>query len=248
MRHTTQHKSLGPKSGPTGGSSKRFPVVCIGFSAGGVEPLQTIFRQLSPHTGMAFVIVAHVSRSDPTLLPYLLARWSKMPAEVASSGLVLKPNHIYTIPPGKEITIKDGYFDVRPRSKVFGWPNVITLFLNSLAAWSKPPGIAVILSGLGDDGAAALRGFESNGGVTIAQDLRSAKFQDMPLSAINTGFIRYVLSPEGIVNKLESIAVDYRKTYVGHSAAEASDRSSQMRRNRPKVCAEPIARQGRRLI
>src|SRR5688572_221785 len=103
----TQHRSFDPSrtSRSIGNAKGEFPVVCVGFSAGGLTPLRAIFRLLSPHTGMAFVIVAHVSRSYPTLLPYLLARWSKMPAEVASSGLVLKPNHIYTIPTGQEITI-----------------------------------------------------------------------------------------------------------------------------------------------
>ena len=185
------------------------PVVCVGFSAGGLHPLRAIFRRIRTDTGMAFVIVPHISRTLPTRLPWLISRWTQMPAELAQTGLALEPNHIYVIPPGQEITVQDGSFGVRPRSKASGWSNVITLFLDSLVRFRRPPGIAVILSGFDSDGAAALRAFHRQGGVTIVQDLKSADFQDMPRSAIATGVVDYILPPEEIVDKLEAIAGDY---------------------------------------
>jgi two-component system, chemotaxis family, protein-glutamate methylesterase/glutaminase len=184
-------------------------VVCIGLSAGGLHPLRRIFERLNPNTGMTFVVVPHLSRAHPTLLPELLAEWSGMPSCLIRDGLALEPNHVYTIPPGEEITVNDGCFRVRPRSKHYGWSNVITLFLESLIEFRRPPGIAVILSGYDADGAAALAAFRKLGGVTIAQDLASAYVKDMPKSAIATGVVDYVLTPDAIAGKIEAIAKNY---------------------------------------
>lgn len=182
------------------------PVVCVGFSAGGLHPLRAIFRRIRINTGWAFVVIPHLSRKLPTNLPWLISCWTRMPAEIAQSGLVLRPNHIYVIPPGQEIRVEDGTLAIQPRSKSWGWSNVITLFLDSLVRFRTPPGIAVILSGFDADGAAALRAFHRQGGITIVQDLKSADFQDMPQSAIDTGVVDYVLPPEEIVGKIESLA------------------------------------------
>jgi two-component system, chemotaxis family, protein-glutamate methylesterase/glutaminase len=182
------------------------PVVCIGLSAGGLHPLRAIFRRIRTDTGMAFVIIPHISRNVPTHLPGLISRWTRMPAKLAQPGLALLPNHIYVIPPGQEIRIEDGTLAIQPRSKTWGWSNVITLFLDSLVQFRKPPGIAVILSGFDSDGAAALRDFHRQGGLTIVQDLKSADFRDMPRSAIATGVVDYVLPAEEIVDKIESLA------------------------------------------
>jgi chemotaxis response regulator CheB len=188
---------------------KAVPVVCLGLSSGGIEPLRTIMRHLKPRTGLAFVVISHVSRTQPSELPWLLAQWTRMPATVARNGLMLQPNHIYVIPPGQEISLSDGFFRVQPRSRLRGWSNVITVFLESLATSQKHPGIAVILSGLDADGAAALKVFREKGGITIAQDLRSAEHHEMPTAAIATGCVDFVLRPEAIARKLETIAKDY---------------------------------------
>jgi two-component system CheB/CheR fusion protein len=144
---------------------KGAPVVCVGLSVGGTAPLKTVFQRLSPTTSMAFVVISHVSRTGPSWLPSFLSHWSPMPSEVVHGGQHLKANHIYVIPPGREITVRDGYFGSRPRSKLRGWSNVVTLFLDSLVKFRKPPGIAVILSGLDADGAAALEAFHKRGGI-----------------------------------------------------------------------------------
>ena len=201
---------------------ERVPVVCVGLSSGGLLPLRTIFRKLSPATGMTFVIIPHLSRTEPTILPEMLSHWSTMPAQLADPGLTIESNHIYVIPPGQEILVRDAHFGVRPRSKVRGWSNVITLFLDSLTEWRKPAGIAVILSGVDHDGAAALREFHSKGGITIAQDPKSANHNDMPLSAIGTGFVDYVLPPEAIATKIEQIARDGQDQKGGMQSAGES--------------------------
>ena len=108
-----------------------------------------------------------------------------------------------------ELTILDGFFRVRPRSKLTGFLNVFTIFLTSLST-SKHPGIAVILSGLGSDGAAAVKVFHEKGGITIVQRPESAQRPDMPLAALETGYVDHILSPELIAEELETIAKTYR--------------------------------------
>jgi chemotaxis response regulator CheB len=179
---------------------------------------------------MVFVVISHVSRVGPTQLPWLLSRWSKMPAQLARRRLVLQPNHIYVIPPGQEMMLEDGHFHVQPKSKLRGWSNVVTLFLESLVRWRKPPGVAVILSGLDADGAAALQTFRQRGGITIVQDLRTAEREDMPRSAIQTGAADYVLPPESIADLLEEIGREYAAmvsdTGQRHTTGASAQRNS----------------------
>ncbi len=213
-----QNNNVLPVAIPAG----RVPVVCFGLSAGGLAPLKTIFEHLNPHTGMAFVVISHVGPTQPTYLPQLLHSWSSMPAELAHRGQLIEPNHVYIIPPGQEILLGNGHFRVQPRSKNYGWSNVITLFLDSLVKSARmPAGVAVILSGLDSDGAAALEEFHGKGGITIAQDLQSAQNKDMPRSAIATGFVDYVLTPHAIAGKIEEIAQhNHRGRKVARSAVQ----------------------------
>jgi two-component system, chemotaxis family, protein-glutamate methylesterase/glutaminase len=185
-----------------------FPLVCIGLSKGAVEPLIMMFTKLRTDTGMAFVVLHHV-RSFPTHLDRILAACTSMPVEMATSGMKIQPNHVYVLPSGDEMIVTDGIFRTRPRSKVVGWPNVVTVFLDSLAK-SEHDGIAVILSGLDEDGAAALRGFANRGGITIVQTPESAETPDMPRAAIKTGKVNFVLDPVAIAGQLEKTARSFR--------------------------------------
>jgi two-component system, chemotaxis family, protein-glutamate methylesterase/glutaminase len=191
-------------------SPEAVPIVCIGLSAGGLKPLETIFKQLSPATGMAFVVVSHLNLEHPTELPWLLSQWSLMPAQEARACLSLEPNHIYVILPGSELKLDDGYFYLGPRSQPRGLSNVITLFLESMTRWRTPPGVVIILSGLYGDGSSALQQFQRQGGITIAQDLNTADYGEMPRSAINTGSVDYILTPEAIARKVAEISKDIR--------------------------------------
>lgn len=191
------------------------PVLCIGLSAGGITPLRTIMQELSSKLGMAVVVIPHLSRTQKTWLPWLLSNWSAMPSEMVRNGIAFKPNHIYLIPPGQEITVADNHFMTKPRSKSHGWSDVITIFLNSLVSSGNHPCIAVLLSGMDADGAVALAGIHDLGGITIVQDPRTADYNDMPRSAIKTGYVDYVLPAELIATKIEEI-VRGRQHGAGH--------------------------------
>ena len=184
---------------------KSFPVVCIGGSAGGLEAYVRILKNLPFETGVAIVIVNHVSRNPTTLHEYL-TRYTQMPVELITTNLKVKPNHVFIIPSNCDLHLFGGNFVLEKRTKLSGWPNVITIFLRSLARNWDGILIAVIVSGLDADGAEALKEVKEAGGITIAQTPEAAEWSDMPESAIKTGYVDYVLSAETIADKILEIA------------------------------------------
>jgi two-component system, chemotaxis family, protein-glutamate methylesterase/glutaminase len=185
--------------------TKDFPVVCVGGSAGGLDAYTRLLRHLPSDMGVAIVIVNHL-RVVATQLHEILPRFTKMPVELITEGLVLQPNHVFIIPAKRDLHVLDGEFRLKPISKPRGWPDVITVFLRSLTTHWNGKIIAVIVSGYDGDGAAALCGIKEVGGITIAQKLETAGQPDMPESAIASGYIDFILSPEDIARKIAQIA------------------------------------------
>jgi chemotaxis response regulator CheB len=185
--------------------TKDFPVVCVGGSAGGLDAYTRLLRHLPTDMGVAIVIVNHL-RTVATLLHKILPRFTKMPVELITERLVIRPNHVFIIPSYRDLHVLDGEFHLKPISKPRGWPDVITVFLRSLTHHWDGQLIAVIVSGYDGDGAAALCGIKEVGGITIAQKLDTAGQSDMPESAIASGCIDFVLSPEDIAREIERIA------------------------------------------
>jgi len=151
--------------------------------------------------GVAVVIVNHL-RTVATQLHEILPRYTTMPVELITEGLTLKPNQVFIIPPQRDLHVLDGEFRLKPISKPRGWPDVITVFLRSLTRHWDGKLIAVIVSGYDGDGAEALCGIKEVGGITIAQKLETAGQPDMPASAIASGYIDFVLSPEDIAQEI----------------------------------------------
>src|ERR1700680_4703030 len=174
-----------------------FPVVCVGGSAGGLDAYIRLLRNLPSDMGVAIVIVNHL-RTVATMLHEILPRYTSMPVELITEGLTLQPNRVFIIPAQRDLHVLDGEFRLKPISKPRGWPDVITVFLRSLTKHWDGKLIAVIVSGYDGDGAAALCGIKEVGGITIAQKLDTAVQPDMPESAIESGCIDFVLSPEDI--------------------------------------------------
>ena len=181
-----------------------FPVVCIGGSAGGLDAYTRLLRHLPPDLGAAVVIVNHLRVVD-TLLHEILPRYTKMPVELITEGLHLRPNQVFIIPAQRDLHVLDGGFRLEPISKPRGWPDVITVFLRSLTQHWGGRLIAVIVSGYDGDGAEALCGIRDAGGVTIAQRLDTAGQPDMPASAIASGCIDFILPPEEIAAQIVRI-------------------------------------------
>lgn len=182
-----------------------FPIVCVGGSAGGLDAYIRLLQNMPADMGVAIVIVNHL-RTVATRLHEILPRYTKMPVELITERLDIKPDAVFIIPEKRDLHVLDGEFRLKPISKPRGWPDVITVFLRSLTEHWEGKLIAVIVSGFDGDGAAALCGIKEAGGITIAQKLDTASQPDMPESAIESGCIDFVLSPEEIARKIILLA------------------------------------------
>jgi two-component system chemotaxis response regulator CheB len=164
-----------------------------------------LLLHIPTNLGVAIVIVNHL-RIVATQLHEILPRYTEMPVGLITEGLVLQPNHVFIIPAQRDLHVLDGKFRLKPISKPRGWPDVITVFFRSLTHHWSGKLIAVIVSGYDGDGAAALCDIRKMGGITIAQKLETATQPDMPESAIATGCIDFILSPEDIGRRITRIA------------------------------------------
>jgi chemotaxis response regulator CheB len=154
---------------------------------------------------VAIVIVNHL-RTVATMLHQILPRFTKMPVRLITDKLDIQPNTVFIIPEKRDLHVLDGEFRLKPISKPHGWPDVITVFMRSLTENWDGKLIAVIVSGYDGDGADALCGIKDVGGITIAQKPETAAQPDMPESAIKSGCIDFILSPEDIAKKIRQIA------------------------------------------
>src|ERR1035437_3780601 len=184
---------------------KNFPIVCVGGSAGGLDAYIRLLQNLPADMGVAIVIVNHI-RSMPTQLHEILPHYTTMPVELITESLLIEPNRVFIIPANRDLHVENGEFRLKPISKPRGWPDVITVFLRSLTHCWDGKLIAVIVSGYDGDGAAALCGIKEVGGITIAQKLSTASQPSMPETAIDSGCIDFVLSPEDIAKEIVQIA------------------------------------------
>jgi chemotaxis response regulator CheB len=194
-----------PSTGGGETAARNFPLVCVGGSAGGLDAYIRLLQNFPADMGVAIVIVNHIT-TLPTMLHEVLPRFTPMPVDLITDNLLIEPNHVFIIPSNRDLHVEAGEFQLKPISKPRGWPDVITVFLRSLTAYWDGKLIAVIVSGYDGDGAAALCGIQEIGGVTIAQKLSTASQPDMPESAIASGCIDLVLSPEAIAEEIVRIA------------------------------------------
>src|SRR6204780_3826248 len=186
-------------------TARNFPLVCVGGSAGGLHAYTRLLQHLPADMGVAIAIVNHL-RHVATLLHEILPRHTAMPVELITERLLIRPDRVFIIPAQRDLHVRDGEFRLKPISKPRGWPDVITVFLRSLTKHWDGKLIAVIVSGYDGDGAAALCDIKDVGGITIAQKLDTAAHPDMPESAIASGCIDFVLSPEDIAREIVRIA------------------------------------------
>jgi two-component system, chemotaxis family, CheB/CheR fusion protein len=184
-------------------SVPKFPVAGIGASAGGLEAFVQLLKGLQPDTGMAFVLVQHLDPKHDSQLAGLLEKSTQMPVCEATDGLILRPNRVYVMPSNVLMTVASGRLVLAPRGDAL---LPIDFFLRSLAADRGELAVGVILSGTGADGTAGVEAVKAAGGITFAEDSPSARFPAMPESAVASGFVDFVLSPDKIGSELARIA------------------------------------------
>jgi two-component system CheB/CheR fusion protein len=171
-------------------------VVGIGASAGGLDPLVRFFDHLPKATGMAFVIVQHLSPDFRSLMDELLARHTLLPIHLVEDGMRVGADRVYLIPPKKEMIISDGKLLLSERDRQQELTLPIDVFFRSLAQDCGDQAIAIVLSGGGSDGSRGIRHVREAGGLVIAQDLESAQFDGMPRAAIETGVVHHTIAPQ----------------------------------------------------
>ena len=182
-------------------------IVGIGGSAGSLNAYEALLDTLPSNTGMAFVIVSHLTPTANSQLAEILSRHTKMPVMVASSAMSIRANHIYVIPPDADLLIEHFTFKVvTPRTM----RNMqIDYFLISLSEAIGASAIAVILSGYDGDGTEGCKHIKAKGGTTFVQDM-SAEVAHMSLSAQASGSVDFILPPDKISEKLKKIAAELK--------------------------------------
>src|SRR5215471_606921 len=189
---------------------RRFPVVGIGASAGGLEATTALLKAVPNNLGMAYVVLPHLDPLRESAFSEILSRITRMPVRDAKDQTRVEPNHVYVIPPNFEMTIVEGVLRLNHSDEPRSVRTTIDTFLRSLATDQGPNAVGVVLSGTASDGTVGLAAIRGEGGITFAQD-SSAKYDGMPASAIAAGCVDLVLPPEGIAQELSRIA---RHPYV----------------------------------
>jgi len=187
-------------------STKPTSIVGVGASAGGLEAFEHLLRALPENTGMAFVLVQHLAPMHESILSELLGRSTRMPVTEVFEGTAVQPNHVYVIPPNKDMSIMDGVLHLTPLSPDRARRMPIDMFFRSLAEDQEGRAIGVVLSGTASDGTLGIQAIKALGGVTFAQDDESAKYNAMPRSAVAAGNVDFILAPELIARELARIA------------------------------------------
>jgi two-component system, chemotaxis family, CheB/CheR fusion protein len=180
-----------------------FPIVGIGASAGGLDPIRELLEHLPIDTGMAFVVIQHLGAGQESLLPEILSRSTKMNVLQVTDGMKVENNHVYVIPPGTTMTLKNGCLHLVTKGSAL---KPINDFMISLALERKTSAIGIVLSGTGNDGTLGLKAIKAEGGISFVQDPDTAQYSDMPKNAIISEAPDFVLSPEHIVEELVRIA------------------------------------------
>ena len=177
-------------------------VVGLGASAGGIAPLQQFFTDMKPDTGLAFVVVMHLSPEHESNLAGVLQQKTRMPVLQVTEALKVKPNHVYVIPPNHQLAFEEDTLRLVPPQQTLGRRGTIDLFFRTLAVAFGQRAVCAVLSGTDCDGAIGVKHIRAQGGLVIAQDPTEAEYDSMPLMAINTGMVDWVLPVAKFAPKL----------------------------------------------
>jgi len=228
--------ALAPEDGTSEGTPS-FPVVGVGASAGGLEAFTQLLRALPVDTGAAFVLVQHLSPKHESALAEILSRATLMPVTEVAGEPELEPNHVYVIPPDKNIVIVSGHLRLLTREAT-GKQHPIDQFFRSLAESQRHMAIGVILSGTATDGTLGLEEIKAEGGITFAQD-ETAQQQGMPQSAVASGCVDFVLPPAAIAAEIARIGTHpYVVAHPERHPAQAAQRDG----SQEKETLAPILR------
>jgi two-component system CheB/CheR fusion protein len=186
-------------------SSHEFAVVGIGASAGGLDALKRFFSKVPVDSGMAYVVIVHLSEEHESVLAEILQGSCAVPVSQVTERQRVEPNHVYVIPPTENLQMLDGEIVLSPRNKTAGRQLPIDLFFRTLADAYGKDAFAVVLSGAGEDGTVGIEHIKECGGFTLVQDPCDAEYDSMPRSALGTKLVDVVLPADKLAEKTLSI-------------------------------------------
>lgn len=202
---TEEHSKVADNMETPGTMPSTFPIIGIGASAGGLEALEVFLKNVPPGSGIAFVIIQHQDPNHKSMIVEILQRATIMPVILITDGVRGEADHVYVIPPNRDLSMLNGVFLLSEPSAPRGLRLPIDSFFRSLAEDCKERSIGVILSGMGTDGTLGLRTIKEKGGSVFVQSQDSAKFDSMPRSAIEAGLADIVAPVEELAGKI----IDY---------------------------------------
>ncbi len=189
-----------------------FPIVALGASAGGLEAFELFFKNMPSDTGLGFVLVSHLDPNHASILTEILQRVTDMPVTEVQDQMSVLPNHVYVIPPNYDMTIIHRILQLNITKAQRGQRMPIDVFFRSLAIDQNENANGIILSGTGTDGTQGLRAISGAGGLTLAQEPATAKFDGMPTSAIQAGYVTYILPvekmPQTLLSSINMLTTD----------------------------------------
>jgi len=211
---------------PASTAANLFPIIGIGASAGGLEALEHFLSHVPQNSGLAFVIVQHLSPTRQGIMPELLQRCTAMKVIQVKDRTRVQPNGVYVIPPNKDMSILHGVLHLLEPPTQRGLRLPIDFFLRSLAQDRQEQSIAVILSGMGSDGTLGLRAIKEKAGLVLVQDPATAKFDGMPRSAIDSGLADIVAPVDDLPGRIIAYLQRVPLTQTPEPALEAKTQSA----------------------
>ncbi len=203
---------------------KNIPVIGIGASAGGLEPLETFFENIDEKAGFAYVVIQHLAPNHKSLMDELLARHTKLPISIIKQGTVIQPNAIYLNPPKKIVEIKENLISLNDKEEnQLSFP--ISYFFQSLSEAKEDNCAAIILSGTGSDGSEGIKFVKEKGGLVLVQKPESARFDGMPKNAIYTGAVDKINEVADMPHDL-ALYFKHTKTLLEQSSSDNHNSST----------------------
>ncbi|MGB3691927.1 MAG: chemotaxis protein CheB [Spirulinaceae cyanobacterium] len=199
--------------------NNNFFIVSIGASAGGVQALESFFGNVPDNPNAAFVVVQHLSPNHKSMMSEILQRQTTMPVKEVEDQMPLEPSKVYVLPPGKNLTLEDGSLRLQKKSESRHYP--INQFFQSLVKEWGERTIAILLSGTGNDGTEGLQEVSRAGGVALVQSPETAQFTSMPSSAIPSGLVDEVLSPQDLAQTVFEL-IRFSENFPESTAEDAS--------------------------
>src|SRR5215217_4254587 len=196
-------------------------MVGIGASAGGLDALKSFFNALPTYPGMAFVVITHLHPDHESHMAELLQWQTPLPTIQVTETTKIEANHVYVIPPNRNILMTDTRLDVREFDEPHGHRTPIDHFFRSMAASGHADPIAIILSGGGTDGAVGIKDIKEVGGVVMVQQPEDAEYDSMPRAALTTGLVDIILPAAELARKLAQFV--QHRPQLPHDAGQLSE-------------------------